>query len=183
MELNTTQSGVGTVADRARWSSAFTMAGWCALIAYLGLIAIEVRRAAAITTASFEDGIWGQRVETISFVTIPQNIIVLVIAAICVAVAAIISSTIHPDDQPPQSARTLLARVIGGLSVISIGLALLGLGGIPFRYVDPLADLGALVGRAAGVALAAASSRLAREALGGRDATQTEMIDSESPTD
>ena len=34
--------------------------------------------------------------------------------------------------------------------------------GIPFRYADPLADLGALVGRIAGIAVAAASLRLTR---------------------
>jgi len=163
MELDDNTTGTAlTHPTRIRWVDALTTAGWCLWLAYLALVAIELRRAFAITSSRFEDGVWGQRVETISFVAIPQNSIVLLIGALCVALASIVWMSIHPDDQPPRRSLQRLATMIGGISIVVMGLALLGIGGIPFRYADPLADLGALVGRIAGIAVAAASLRLTR---------------------
>jgi hypothetical protein len=162
MELDDTISQNLSNPARVRWVDALTTAGWCIWFAYLGIIAIELRRAFAITTSSFEDGVWGQRVETISFVAIPQNSLVLVAAALCVALASIVWSGIHPDDKPPRQSLQRLATMIGGVAIVVIGVALLGIGGIPFRYADPLADLGALVGRIAGIAIAASCLRLTR---------------------
>lgn len=138
------------------------IAGWCFLGAYVGIIAIELRRAAAITSSSFEDGVWGQRVEIISFVALPQNIAMLALAALTVTIARILVTPVHPDDRPTEPWTDRLGRTVAGVAVIVIGLALLGIGGIPFRYADPLADLGALVGRASGVAVATAAIRLVR---------------------
>ena len=89
-------------------------------------------------------------------------LIVLVAAALCVALASMMWSGIHPDDKPPRQSLQRLATMVGGVAIVVIGVALLGIGGIPFRYADPLADLGALVGRIAGVAVAVACLRLTR---------------------
>ncbi len=148
--------------DRLGWARTLMVAGWCFLSSYIGIIAIELRRAAAISTSSFEDGVWGQRVEIISFVSLPQNISMLAVAALCVAIARIVMAPVHPDDRPGDRWLVRLGRTVGGVAIIVIGLALLGIGGIPFRYADPLADLGALVGRASGIAVAAAALRLVR---------------------
>ena len=143
---------------------ALTTAGWVALALYLGIIAIEVRRAAAITTSRFEDGVWGQRIEIVSFVTLPQNIAVLMLPVATAVTAAVMLAGVHPDDRGDTIWLTRLTTVTGGLCVVAIFLALLGIGGIPFRYADPLADLGALVGRLSGIAMAAGALRLLREA-------------------
>lgn len=143
---------------------ALTTAGWVALVSYLGIIAIEVRRAAAITTSRFEDGVWGQRIEIVSFVTLPQNIAVLMLPVATAVTAAVMLAGVHPDDRGDTVWLTRLTTVTGGLCVVAIFLALLGIGGIPFRYADPLADLGALVGRLSGIAMAAGALRLLREA-------------------
>ncbi len=143
---------------------ALTTAGWVALASYLGIIAIEVRRAAAITTSRFEDGVWGQRIEIVSFVTLPQNIAVLMLPVATAVTAAVMLAGVHPDDRGDTIWLTHLTTVTGGLCVVAIFLALLGIGGIPFRYADPLADLGALVGRLSGIAMAAGALRLLREA-------------------
>jgi len=161
MELDDTTLSLSNP-TRVRWVDALTTAGWCLWLAYLGIVAIELRRAFAITTSSFEDGVWGQRVETVSFVAIPQNSIVLVVSALSVALASMMWSGIHPDDKPPRQSLQRLATMVGGVAIVVIGIALLGIGGIPFRYADPLADLGALVGRIAGVAVAVACLRLTR---------------------
>lgn len=150
--------------DRLRWVRALTTAGWVALASYLGIIAIEVRRAAAITTSRFEDGVWGQRIEIVSFVTLPQNIAVLMLPVATAVTAAVMLAGVHPDDRGDTIWLTRLTTVTGGLCVVAIFLALLGIGGIPFRYADPLADLGALVGRLSGIAMAAGALRLLREA-------------------
>ena len=150
--------------DRLRWVRALTTAGWVALASYLGIIAIEVRRAAAITTSRFEDGVWGQRIEIVSFVTLPQNIAVLMLPVATAVTAAVMLAGVHPDDRGDSVWLTRLTTVTGGLCVVAIFLALLGIGGIPFRYADPLADLGALVGRLSGIAMAAGALRLLREA-------------------
>ena len=152
-----------TDSDRLRWVRALTTAGWIALVSYLGIVAIEVRRAAAITTSRFEDGVWGQRVEIISFVTLPQNIAVLMLPVATAATAAVMLAGVHPDDRGDTVWLTRLTTVTGGVCVVAIFLALLGIGGIPFRYADPLADLGALVGRLSGIAMAAGALRLLRE--------------------
>jgi len=152
-----------TDADRLRWVRALTTAGWIALVSYLGIVVIEVRRAAAITTSRFEDGVWGQRVEIISFVTLPQNIAVLMLPVATAATAAVMLAGVHPDDRGDTVWLTRLTTVTGGVCVVAIFLALLGIGGIPFRYADPLADLGALVGRLSGIAMAAGALRLLRE--------------------
>ena len=152
-----------TDSDRLRWVRALTTAGWIALVSYLGIVVIEVRRAAAITTSRFEDGVWGQRVEIISFVTLPQNIAVLMLPVATAATAAVMLAGVHPDDRGDTVWLTRLTTVTGGVCVVAIFLALLGIGGIPFRYADPLADLGALVGRLSGIAMAAGALRLLRE--------------------
>ncbi len=153
--------------ERLTWARTLRTAGWCFLIAYIGIIAIELRRAAAISTSRFEDGVWGQRVEILSFVSLPQNIAMLALAAVVTGSARMIVAAVHPDDRPGGRSLDQLSSTIGGVAVIVIGLALLGIAGIPFRYADPLADLGALVGRASGIAVAAAAIRLVRPVADG----------------
>lgn len=152
-----------TVSDRIRWITTATHVGWLTLTAYLALIIIELRRAAAISESRFEDGVWGQRIEIVSFVALPQNAVILVPPAIAAAVAGALIATLHPDDRPDLTWSRRLARVTGGLAIVVIALAVIGIIGIPFRYADPLADLAAIVGRLAGVAISLAVIRLCRE--------------------
>jgi hypothetical protein len=91
----------------------------------------------------------------------------LALAAVVTGSARMIVAAVHPDDRPGGRSLDQLSSTIGGVAVIVIGLALLGIAGIPFRYADPLADLGALVGRASGIAVAAAAIRLVRPVADG----------------
>ena len=152
-----------TVSDRIRWITTATHVGWLTLTAYLALIIIELRRAAAISESRFEDGVWGQRIEIVSFVALPQNAVILVPPAIAAVVAGALIAALHPDDRPDLTWSRRLARVTGGLAIVVIALAVIGIIGIPFRYADPLADLAAIVGRLAGVAISLAVIRLCRE--------------------
>ncbi|NNE12898.1 MAG: hypothetical protein HKN41_11725, partial [Ilumatobacter sp.] len=47
--------------ERLRWARALTTTGWLFVLAYVGFIMWQVRRAFLITESSFEDGLWWQR--------------------------------------------------------------------------------------------------------------------------
>ena len=66
------------------------MAGWMFVLAYVGFIMWQVRRAFLITEGSFEDGLWWQRIEQISFLSLPQSLMVLVPAAACAALGTVL---------------------------------------------------------------------------------------------
>ena len=80
--------------DAIGWARATGFAGWAFLLAYLGVVTGIVRRAAALSDSSFEDGLWWQRVEIISFAALPQNLIVIV-----PAVAAGVVVTMYTDGE------------------------------------------------------------------------------------
>lgn len=137
------------------------MAGWLFLLAYLFIIVFLTRRAAAISEASFEDGLWWQRVETMSSVATPQNLVVLAPAA-----AAAIAGTLlaRPVVDRVVLALAQLTRLIAGICFVVIALALLGLLGIFFRNYDGIADLQSFLLRLGGILMAAAMVRLCFEA-------------------
>lgn len=147
--------------ERVRWARALTMAGWMFLLAYLGIVTFLVRRATAIRQASFEDGVWWQRVEQVSFASLPQNLIVLVPAAAAAVTGAVLLRAVVD-----RSAIWLaqLIRVIAGVSMLVTVIALAGIVGVYFREADSIADLQALLQRIGGIMMAAAMIRLCLEA-------------------
>ena len=76
-----------TDGEREHWSRLLTKVGWLFTLAELAIAAAIVNRARAVTTSSFEDGVWGQRAEILSFLSLPQNVVVLVPAAAAAAAA------------------------------------------------------------------------------------------------
>lgn len=148
-------------ADRIRWARAVGVAGWMFAFAYLGEIIGIVRRATRVDTASFEDGLWWQRVEIVSFVSLPQNFVVLVPAAIAASVGAVLARTVV--DQSVLWIRQL-ARVTAGVCYVVIFIALLGIVGLFFRNPDDVGDVSALLGRVGGIMMAYGMIRLCLEA-------------------
>ncbi|MDJ0769216.1 MAG: hypothetical protein QNJ12_10495 [Ilumatobacter sp.] len=147
--------------ERVRWARALTTAGWLFVLAYLTYLVGQIRRAFAITTASFEDGIWGQRVEQVSFATLPQNVIIAVPAAIA-AVAATLLVRDLVDRREIWLAQ--LVRIVAGLGYMIIGLAVLGIVGLLFRNPDGVGDFVQFLGRIGGIMLGAAMIRVCLEA-------------------
>jgi len=137
------------------------MAGWMFVIAYLFFIMWQVRRAFLITEGSFEDGLWWQRIEQISFLSLPQNLMVLVPAAAAAAIGSVIvrdlvdHSVIHLAQ---------LVRIVAGLGYVVILIALLGIAGIFFRNADSVGDLAAFVLRLGGIAMSVGIIRICLEA-------------------
>jgi hypothetical protein len=147
--------------DRTRWVRALTTAGWLFVVAYLAFVTATVRRASAVTSSSFEDGVWGQRVEILSFVSLQQNVVMLVPAAAS-AIAATVLATRVVDRTEMFLAQ--LVRVIAGLCYVVIGVALLGIIDIFFRSPDSIGDFGDMLGRLGGGLMAIAMIRVCLEA-------------------
>ena len=147
--------------DRARWARALTTAGWLFLLAYLSYLTSQIRRAFSITEASFEDGLWWQRVEQISFASLPQNAIIMAPAAAAAVGAALL--TRERSEQPVLGLR-LLVQLVAGTSYVIIAAAILGIMGIYARTPDNVSDFAALLGRSGGIAMAVAMIRVCLEA-------------------
>lgn len=129
-------------------------------VAYLGYLITQIRRAAAVRSGSFEDGIWGQRVELISFASLPQNVVILAPAvAAAVAGSLLVRSLVDPVVVHLQ----VLVRIVAGLNLVVIALGIVGIVGVFFRNVDSVGDVGAILGRLGGIALGAAAVRLCAE--------------------
>jgi hypothetical protein len=147
--------------DRTRWARALVFAGWMSVLAWFGILVGTIRRAAALREGSFEDGVWGQRIEFVSFASLPQNAIVLVPAVAAAVAAAMLTRGIV---DPSVLSTRQLVRVVAGASVLVVVLALAGIADVFARTNDPISDLGTILGHAGGIALAAASLRLCSEA-------------------
>jgi hypothetical protein len=147
--------------ERVRWARALTTAGWLFVLGYLGLVTSTVRRAVAITDGSFEDGVWGQRIETLSFVSIQQNVVILVPAAAAAIGAALVLRDVldRADIWLAQ-----LIRVVAGVSYVVVILAVLGIFGVFLRSPDSVGDLGELLGRFGGILMSLAMIRVCLEA-------------------
>jgi hypothetical protein len=145
------------VADRDRWAATLGTAGWLFLVAWLALLVTQLRRAAILKSSPFEDGVWGQRAEIVSFVTLPQNLVVLVPAVACAALAAALTSP-HPEMQSIW--RTRLNRFAAGACYVAIALATFGILDVFAQNPDSDGAVAAVLPRAAGVLMAVGMVRV-----------------------
>ena len=147
--------------ERIRWARALWTAGWLFLISYVFVIAIQVRRATAITEASFEDGLWWQRIEQVSFAATPPSMVPLVSAT-----AATIAGTLLAQPVVDRAVIWLaqLTRMVAGVCFVAIAMAVLGIVGIFFRNFDSVADLQSFLLRLGGTLMALGMVRLCFEA-------------------
>lgn len=135
--------------------------GWAFVFGFAGYLITQVRRAAAVSEGSFEDGVWGQRAELVSFATLPQNAII-VAPALAAALAA--AWLVKPIVEPVVVHVRWLVQIIAGLAYVIVALGVLGLVAISFRNFDPVGDVGAVLGRLGGVVIGLAMARLCTEA-------------------
>ena len=148
--------------DRQRWAVALTTAGWLVLAAYLLLLIAQVRRAFAVTVSSFEDGVWGQRIELVSFVALPQNLVILVPAA-AAGVAAVTLLRDTPEALQGSWARQLV-RVVAGLCYVIVALAVLGILDVLMQTPDSVGGTSAILTRVGGILMAIGMIRVCLEA-------------------
>lgn len=147
--------------ERARWARALAIAGWMFVLAYLGIIAGIVRRASRIRDASFEDGLWWQRVETVSFASLPQNLVVLAPAAAAAVLGTLVVRSIV---DPSVLWLRQLVRATAGTCYVVVIIAALGIVGLFFRSADDVGDVEQLLSRLGGMLMAFGMIRLCLEA-------------------
>ena len=147
--------------DRIRWAQALVFAGWMFALAYVGVLVAQVRRATAVRQSSFPDGVWGERIEFVSFATLPQNVVILVPGVAATIAAAWLA---RPLVAPVVVHISRLIRVMAGLAFVIIALGVVGIVAMFFRNVDWVGDVDALLGRLGGVLIGLAIVRLCTEA-------------------
>ncbi len=146
-----------TEREREHWARASTTAGWLVVVGYLGIVVLQIDRARRTTEAAFEDGVWGQRIEQVSFVAIPQNIIVLFAAAL-VAVGAVGVGRGTLADADVWLDR--LVRVVAGTAIVAILFAVIRVLDVVIRDPETGGDLPDIVSRLSGILIGIAVVRL-----------------------
>jgi hypothetical protein len=146
--------------DRVRWARALTSAGWASLIAYLAILAVAINRARLTDDAPFDDGVWSQRLEILSFASFPQQVVVLV-PAVAAALGAMLLGRDALVTIEPWHAR--LVRGTAGAAVVAIALAAADIVSIVVQGDESVGDFGDVVHRVGGIALAWAVVRVSLE--------------------
>jgi hypothetical protein len=145
-------------ADHAReWVRALTTAGWLFLLGYLAILAYSIDRARRITQSQFAGGIWSQRMEVLSFASIPQHLVVLVPAAAAGIAAAVL---VERDDGFRDIWLDRLIRLVAGTAVAAAVIAVVGVLWVTFGGDDDTGDFGFVVSRLGGVAVGVAIVRV-----------------------
>jgi hypothetical protein len=151
--------------DRERWSRALTTAGWLLTGSYLLLLVAQIRRTMQVRESSFPDGVWGQRAETIAFIALPQNLVMLVPAAAAAILAAWLLTT---EDRLPLPWTRRLVRVVAGLGYVVILLAAVGIIDEFAQAPDAIGGAFNLMNRIGGILVSAAVIRVCVEVDGPR---------------
>jgi hypothetical protein len=131
-------------------------AGWLLFVGYVAELAVQFDRARQVTTSSFGDGVWSQRVEIISFAMLPQQLIVLVpAAAAAVGATMLAKDTILVVDVWLER----LVVAVAGTAVFTIALGVIGIV-VSVASSDDAGDFGNIVRRLGGIAMAIAIVRV-----------------------
>jgi hypothetical protein len=146
-----------TEGERQLWARASTTAGWLFLLGYLAIVAVQIDRARRITTASFDDGVWGERIEVVSFVAVPQQMTVLAPAAIAAVGATLFAAGTLAEVEPWIDRLVLF---VAGTAIAATVAAIVGVIAVVAREGDPSWDFGDLVSRLGGIAIGIGIVRL-----------------------
>ena len=147
--------------DERGWARAITGAGWACVVAYVALVAILVNRARLTDDAGFRDGVWGQRLEVLSFAAFPQQLAVLVPAAIAVVATSFLDRDAVDSVEPW---RQRLVRVTAGTAIVAVVLAFADILAVVLADDQSVGEFGDVLQRVAGVALAWGVIRVCLEA-------------------
>ena len=142
---------------RADLVRSLTVVGWLLLGAPFGFIAFQLERVRGVGEQQFAS-VWEQRIEVLSFLVLPPNLVVLAPAVFVAAVATWLSV-----DRPEAWLATLL-RVAAGLAVVYVAIG--GVSIISLMVSDDAGpgDFESVMLRLGGVSLAAGLALLCRTA-------------------
>lgn len=130
-----------------------TVAGWLLLGGSFGFLAFQLDRVRSIGAGDSPFGVWDQRIEVLSFVMLPPNLVVLTPSA---AVAALAVWLAGPNRGPWL---VMLIRVVAGIAII---MFLIGAVAIVNIYVNDDGELDGVFLRLGGMSMAAGIAWLCR---------------------
>ncbi len=142
---------------RADLVRTLTIAGWLLLGGTFGFIAFQIDRVRGVTEQPFA-GLWDQRIEVLSFLMLPPNLVVL---APAVGVAATAMWIAGPD---ADVWLTTLVRLTAGLAIALAVIGVLSIVSIMARNDGGPVDVESIFLRLGGVAMAAGLALLCRAA-------------------
>jgi len=134
-----------------------TIAGWLLLGGSIGFIAFQLGRVRDVGEQPFA-GVWDQRIEVLSFLVLPPNLVVLAPAAF---VAALTTWLAGRDRDP------WLSSLLSGVAAIAITLGVIGVVSIVSIFVRDEtgpSDIEGVLLRMGGVSLAAGLALICRTA-------------------
>ena len=146
-----------TTERRAELVRNLTLAGWLLLGGSFGFIAFQLERVRDVGEQRFAS-IWDQRIEVLSFLMLPPNLVVLV-PPVFVAAAA----TWLAGSERDTWLSTLL-RLCAALSILYAAIGVVSIASIMISDEPGPGDFGSVMMRVGGVALAAGLAVICRTA-------------------
>jgi hypothetical protein len=146
-----------TPESRADLVRRLTIAGWLLLGGAIGFIAFQLERARDVGEQPFAT-VWDQRIEVLSFLMLPPNLVVLAPAAFVAAFATWLAGR---EREP------WLNALLGGVAGIAITLGVIGVVSIVSIFVrdeSGPSDIEGVLLRMGGVSLAAGLALICRTA-------------------
>ncbi len=143
--------------SRAALIRSLTIAGWLLLGGSIGFIAFQLERVRDVGEQPFA-GVWDQRIEVLSFLVLPPNLVVLAPAAFVAALATWLAGR---DREP------WLSALLSGVAAIAITLGVVGVVSIVSIFVRDEtgpSDFEGVFLRMGGVSLAAGLALICRTA-------------------
>lgn len=147
--------GTDDLADRPLVDH-LTIAGWLLLGGSLGLIAFQFDRFRRVGANTGPFDVWDQRIEVLSFMMLPPNLVVLAPAALVAVIATWLAG-------PDRGAwLTVLLRVVAGIAIVMVVIGAVSILNIIVN--DDTNELESALLRLGGMSMAAGIAWLARAA-------------------
>lgn len=125
-----------------------TIGGWLLLGGTVGFIAFQLERVRSVGAQRFA-GVWDQRIEVLSFLMLPPNIVVLALPVLAGVAAALIGDTPH------HSWSQRLLRVCRRIAVVYAAIGVVSIVSILLRADEAPADTEGIFLRLGGISLSA----------------------------
>ena len=141
--------------DRAALLRALTTAGILCFAAWLLFLLRQLERVITVSEQRFA-GPWDQRIEVLSFIVVPPNILLLVPSAICAVAATWLAGSAQELDQ------AILLRIVRWAANLMIGIAAISIISLIVNDNDNPNRIGDIAVRVSGALIAAAIGQVGR---------------------
>jgi hypothetical protein len=125
-----------------------TVAGWLLLGGPIGFLAFQIERVRGVTEQPFAS-VWDQRIEVLSFLMLPPNLVVLAPAAFVAAVTTWLAG------RDAEIWLTTLLRLVAGVAITLAAVGVVSILSIVLRDEPGPSDIDGIFLRLGGIALAA----------------------------